>query len=77
MKYAIASVRVEDEYVWEVFEMATAQVIERFYFEDDAMEMARFYDAGGGFAGFTPSFMIRSVTLSVTNVNEEFTRVFA
>jgi hypothetical protein len=77
MKYAIAFVKVDDDYLWEVYETATAQVIERFYFEDEAMDMASFYNDGGGFAGFTPSFMLQSVTQSVTNVNEEFTRKFA
>jgi hypothetical protein len=77
MKYAVSSIKIDDDYIWELYEVATNQVIETFYFEEDAMEMAMFYHNGGGFAGFTPSFMVRNVTLSVTNVNEEFTRVFA
>ena len=76
-KYAVASVKVGDDYVWELIEATTSQVINTFYFEDDALEAAIFYDNGGGFAGFTPSFMLQSVISSVTNVNEEFTRNFA
>jgi len=77
MKYYITPVKVDDDYVWEVYESATNQVIDIFYFEEDALNMAAFYNDGGGFAGFTPSFMVRNVTPPVTNVNEEFTRFFA
>ena len=77
MKYVVASIKVDDEYMWELYESATNQIIDTFYFEDDALETAVFYHNGGGFAGFTPAFMLKSVTNIVTNVNEEFTRKFA
>jgi hypothetical protein len=76
MKYVVASVKTEDDYRWQVYETETNQVIKTFYFEDEAYDLAMFYNDGGGFAGFTPSFMLQSVTPSVTDVNEEFTRVF-
>lgn len=76
-KCYVISAKVEDDYIWQVFEPATNQVLDSFYFEEDAFDLATFYDEGGGFAGFTPSFMLQSVTLNVTNVNEEFTRKFA
>jgi hypothetical protein len=77
MRYYETSVKVGEDYVWELYESSTNQVLNTFYFEEDALQMAAFYSQGGGFAGFTPSFMVRNVTSSVTNVNEEFTRVFA
>jgi hypothetical protein len=77
MKYVISPLKTNDDYVWQVIETNTNQIIHTFYFEEDASDYARFYNEGGGFAGFTPSFMVRNVTSSVTNVNDEFTRVFA
>ena len=65
-----------DDYGWTVFETATNQMIGSFYFEEDAEDLATFYNQGGGFDGFTPSFMLQSVTPSVTDVNDEFTRIF-
>jgi hypothetical protein len=76
MKYVIASVKIDNDYHWQVFETGTNQVVGTFYFEDEAYDLAMFYNEGGGFAGFTPSFMLQSVTPSVTDVNDEFTRIF-
>jgi hypothetical protein len=77
MKYVISPMKTNDDYVWQVIETTTNQIIQTLYFEEDASDYASFYNDGGGFAGFTPSFMVRNVTPSVTNVNEEFTRFFA
>jgi len=74
--YSVIVSHTVDDYVWDVFELGTNQVIDTFYFEEDAMELADFLDEGGGFDGFTPSFMLTRVKAPVTNINEEFTRVF-
>jgi hypothetical protein len=76
MKYFVSAIHKDDDFVWELYEVATDRIINTFYFEEDALEYAVFYNDGGGFAGFTPNFMLQSVTQSVTNVNDEFTRVF-
>jgi hypothetical protein len=76
MKYVVALLQQDTDYVWELYEVATDKVINTFYFEEEALEYAVFYNDGGGFAGFTPNFMLQSVTQPVTNVNDEFTRVF-
>ena len=76
MKYFVSAIHENDDFFWELYEVATDRVINTFYFEDDALEYAVFYNDGGGFAGFTPNFMLQSVTQPVTNVNDEFTRVF-
>lgn len=76
MKYAVIAEKTNDDFMWSVLETTTGQIVQSFYFEEDAVEASRFYEAGGGFDGFTPNFMLQSVTYPVTNVNDEFTRVF-
>lgn len=76
MKYAIAAKKESDDYVWQLFEVATSQVINTYFFEDDALEDAEFYECGGGFDGFTPAFILQDVTGYVKNVNENFIRFF-
>lgn len=76
MKYFVSAIHKDDDFVWELYEVATDRVINTFYFEEDALEYAMFYNDGGGFDGFTPNFMLQSVTQPITNVNDEFTRVF-
>ena len=65
-----------DDYGWTVYEVTTEQLIGTFYFEEDAFDLASFFNDGGGFDGFTPSFMLRSVTPLVTDMNDEFTQAF-
>lgn len=67
----VVPVKYEDQFLWCVFERATDQVINSFFFEDDALEYARFVRQGGGFAGFTPTFMTNSVNLN-QDINTEF-----
>lgn len=59
---------------WLVDEKATDQIVGEFWFEDDAAEYASFLEKGGAFAGFTPSFMIRKVSV---NINDAFAAEFA
>ena len=60
----------EDELLWKVYEKASQQVVAECWFEDDAAETVKFLTNGGGFAGFTPSFMLRR--MPVINTNEDF-----
>jgi hypothetical protein len=46
-------------------------MIDAFLFNDDALEYANFLEQGGGFNGWTPSFMLREVAVS-RNLNHEF-----
>jgi hypothetical protein len=59
--------------LWHVYETATEQVISSFLFEEDASFEARRLERGGGFDGYTPSFMLRKSPLST---NEAFEREF-
>ena len=78
MKYnvVVAHSKEDNDFLWHVYENATRQIVGSFFFEEEAEEYADFYEHGGGFDGFTPVFMLRSVTYPVTNVNDEFTRIF-
>ena len=74
--YFVVASKENDDFIWCVFEEPTTQVIASFYFEEDAIAMAKFMSKGGAFDGFTPTFMLRSVAPPDTNVNDEFSRVF-
>ena len=65
----------ESNLLWLVFEEATAQIVADFWFEDDAEHFCNFLENGGGFAGFTPSFILRKVSTK-TDINEAFAAEF-
>lgn len=63
-----------EDVVWLVDEIATEQIVGEFWFEDDAAEFASFLERGGGFAGFTPSFILKKTQLG--NINDAFAAEF-
>ena len=66
----------DQEYLmWHVLETATEQIVSSFFFEDDAEEYSQFLEKGGGFAGFTPSFILKK-TYSY-DINDAFAAEFA
>lgn len=58
-----------------VYEMETRQIIECFYFFDDALKYEKFLNMGGAFDGFTPEFMLNEVH-DENNPNQEFITFF-
>jgi hypothetical protein len=75
-KYSVIASHIEDDYVWNVYEVATNQIIDKFFFEDDAFDLAEFMENGGAFDGFTPAFMTSMVKVKNENLNEAFAREF-
>lgn len=77
-KYAYHTVQPRKEengdFVWEIYEPASELVIETHFFQEDARKRAKFYSSGGGFAGFTPSFMTIP-SYKPENLNEEFSAI--
>lgn len=74
--YTYYPVLDEDDFLlWKVREIATENIVAEFIFEEDAQEYMEFLEDGGGFAGFTPSFMIRKV--QAKDINEAFSAEFA
>jgi hypothetical protein len=63
-----------DEVLWYVHEEVTGHVVAEFFFEDDAMEYCKFLERGGGFAGFTPGFILRKMEI---NMNDAFSMKFS
>lgn len=61
----------EKDFVWCVMEQPTAQLIEAYLFKDDALEYANFLERGGGFDGWTPSFILQEVAVP-KDLNQEF-----
>lgn len=66
----------DDCLYWRVYENKTNQVIESFFFEDDAQEFMEKMENGQAFAGFTPSFIVRKIPL-IKDINEAFSAEFA
>jgi hypothetical protein len=63
-----------EELLWLVYEEASDQVVAEFFFEEDAQELCKFLSKGGGFAGFTPSFILQRVP--VQDINQNFQAEF-
>lgn len=65
----------KEELLWIVYENASDQIVAEFFFEEDAQELVKFLEDGGGFAGFTPNFIL---TKSIkVNINDAFAMEFA
>lgn len=71
MNYHIIALEMNNDYIWCVIETHTEQLIRAFEFEDEADEYCEFLNAGGAFDGFTPSFVLKEVTIP-RNINQEF-----
>lgn len=77
-KYSIVPMQNDGNYFYGVYEHATEQAIDFFYFEEDAKECMKFYGNGGGFDGFTPRFVLTSVKIPLEqkDVNKRFDAAF-
>lgn len=74
-KYSIVPMQDENNsFFYGVYEHATEQAIDFFYFEEDAKDAANFYTRGGGFDGFTPSFVLKEVKIPLeqVDINKKF-----
>jgi hypothetical protein len=77
-KYSITTGWNEnDDVVWCVNEKKTLQVINSFFFEDEAKKYVKFLEKNGAFDGFTPSFMLVLPFASKTGVPAETEIVFS
>jgi hypothetical protein len=75
--YYVMPVQSEEyDFIWCVMESTTEQLIDAFLFKDDAEEYAKFLESGGGFDGWTPSFILQEVVVP-TNLNHEFSAFIA
>lgn len=75
--YSVIASHMNDDFVWSVYEHSTEQVLETFFFEDDAIDSAEFMENGGAFAGFTPSFMLNRIEIPKEQLNETFQQTFS
>lgn len=73
-KYEIAVVEDDNDFFFCVYEKATEQAIDFFLFKDDADARKKFLERGGAFDGFTPSFILKEVSLPKTpsEINRNF-----
>ena len=74
-KYDVVVVENDRDFLWGVLENATEQLVDIYFFEDEAKETAMFYEHGGAFDGFTPAFMLRTVKFQ-SDLNEAFEQRF-
>lgn len=61
----------DGDFVWELFETSSENIVGTFFFEEDAKTTRKFYANGGAFNGFTPAFMV-SQPYKPSNLDEEF-----
>lgn len=61
MKYTVKPVQDKNDFFYALYEHASDQVLDFYYFEEDAMDRKSFLDSGGAFDGFTPAFMLTEV----------------
>lgn len=72
-KFICLSVEHNGEFLWCVFEQPTEQVINSFYFEEDAHEYIRFLNQGGAFGGWTPAYILNEFkTKRERDINKQF-----
>lgn len=75
MKYTV-HVAEDDEnnFFHVVYEHATEQIIDYFFFQDDALDYALFLNKGGAFDGFTPKFILKEIVVPMEDydVNSKF-----
>lgn len=74
-KYDVVVIENDKDFLWGVYENATDQLIDVYFFEDEAQDTAKFYEHGGAFDGFTPTFMLRTVKAQ-SDLNEAFEHRF-
>lgn len=75
MKYEIfKAMDDENNFFHVIYETATEQIIDYFFFEDEAQSYNNFLNNGGAFDGFTPNFMLKELvfTSQEYNVNKKF-----
>jgi len=77
INYLCNPVQAEDDgdFLWNVFEVQTKQIINSFYFHEDAMSYTKFLENGGAFDGLTPAFMLNKINFQ-TDINSEFISQF-
>lgn len=72
--YTIHTMQHEEEFFYGLFEEQTQQVIDFFYFHEDALKTSKFMSNGGAFAGFTPSFVLKSVSVD-KDINKKMEKI--
>lgn len=73
--YEIIALNEDDNFIWGVKERQTDQIIDTFVFMDDAEDYLDFLEEGGGFDGFTPSFILNAVKVP-ESLDDTFSRKF-
>jgi hypothetical protein len=73
-KYQVVLIEQTHNFSYGVYENATEEVINEFFFEEDAVKFCRFLNSGGAFDGFTPAFILNKVKV---DIDSEFNRLVA
>ena len=78
-KYTVHPIQNDNDIFFCVYEEATEQAIDFFFFQEDAEACKTFLENGGAFHGFTPRFMLLSVKRQIEkkSVHEAFKEVFS
>ena len=77
-KYTVHTIQDDEgDFFFCVFERTSENVIDFFYFQEDAAECAEFMINGGAFDGFTPKFMLKNVPTKSKEINRKFDALIA
>lgn len=80
MKYSVHLVEDnENNFFHVVYEHATEQVIDYFFFAEDAYDYGLFLNKGGAFDGFTPKFILTEIKYpnNTASINRKFEDLLA
>lgn len=72
-KYTVHTIQDDEgDFFFCVFEKVSENVIDFFYFQEDADRCAKFMSNGGAFDGFTPKFMLKQMPANQKEINNRF-----
>lgn len=79
-KFTIHTVEDDGDFYHCVYEIQTKQLLNYFFFEDDAKDELLKLEKGIGFDGFTPSFILSPIHVNKVdnkNINKKFASTFS
>lgn len=72
-KYVVHTIQDDEgDFFFCVYEEISENVIDFFYFQEDASKCAKFMSNGGAFDGFTPKFMLKPIPTKPSEINQKF-----
>lgn len=75
-KYTVHTIQDDEgDFFFCVYENQSENVIDFYYFQEDALECSTFMNNGGAFDGFTPKFMLKAMPTAPKEINNKFNKL--